>query len=156
MHLFTRTYHMVYIFYDGPRRVTKARELRRTQTKAEIILWNQVRNRKLSGFKIRRQQILNEIIVDFYCAGKRLCIEIDGPYHHESIAQSLDKQRDEELRGHGFTIMRFKNDEVVYDLERVLKNILKTLQNLPSSVRDPLNHDSEKDFSIKETEAGDI
>jgi len=88
---------MVYIYYDGPRRISKARELRRTLTKAEKTLWDHVRNRKLGGYKIRRQHILNEIIVDFYCTDKRLCIEIDGPYHNESIRQGLDRQRDEEL-----------------------------------------------------------
>lgn len=140
---------MVFIYYHGPRRVTKARELRRTLTKAEKILWNQVRNRKLGGFKIRRQQILNEIIVDFFCAEKRFCIEIDGPYHNDSIAQSKDKQRDEELESHGFTVLRYTNNEVLFDLVSVLKDILKNLQSLPSSVRNPLNHDPKKDLSIQ-------
>ena len=139
---------MVYIYYDGPRRISKARELRRTLTKAEKTLWDHVRNRKLGGYKIRRQQILNEIIVDFYCTGKRLCIEIDGPYHNESIRQGLDRQRDEELEEHGFTVVRFKNNEVLFDLDRVLTDILKILQSLPSSGKCPLKHTHLGDFRL--------
>jgi very-short-patch-repair endonuclease len=66
---------MAYIHYQGPRRVSRARELRRTQTVAEQILWANVRNRQLGGYKIRRQEFLNEIIVDFDFSDKRLCIE---------------------------------------------------------------------------------
>ncbi|TSA34785.1 MAG: DUF559 domain-containing protein [Porphyromonadaceae bacterium] len=139
---------MVYIYYDGPRRISKARELRRTLTKAEKTLWDHVRNRKLGGYKIRRQQILNEIIVDFYCTDKRLCIEIDGPYHNESIRQGLDRQRDDELEEHGFTVLRFKNDEVLLDLDRVLTDILKILQSLPSSGKGPLKHTHLADFRL--------
>jgi very-short-patch-repair endonuclease len=130
---------MVYIYYDGPKRITKARELRRTQTKAEKILWDRVRNRKLGGFKIRRQHILNETILDFYCTEKRLCIEVDGPYHNEPIVKGLDMQRDEELEAHGFTVVRFTNDQVILELETVLVVILQTLQNLPSDDHSPLN-----------------
>jgi very-short-patch-repair endonuclease len=137
---------MVYIYYDGPRRLTKARELRRTQTKAEKLLWDHVRNRQLGGFKIRRQHFLNEIIIDFYCSEKRLCIEIDGPYHNVSPAQESDKLRDDELEGHGFTVLRFQNDEVLFDMNRVLNDILKTLHSLSSSGSSPLNHDSKLDL----------
>jgi very-short-patch-repair endonuclease len=132
---------MVYINYEGPRRITKARELGRTQTNAESILWNKVRNLELGGFKIRRQQIINEIIVDFYCPEKRLCIEIDGPYHLEPIVKGLDNQRDEELECHGFFVLRFTNDEVIFNIEEVLVVICATLQKLPSNHRSTLNHD---------------
>ncbi|MCX6226865.1 MAG: DUF559 domain-containing protein [Bacteroidia bacterium] len=147
---------MVYLYYDGPRRVTKARELRRNQTKAEKILWYHVRNRQLGGFKIRRQHFLNEIIVDFYCSDKRLCIEIDGPYHNAPSAQDSDKQRDDELEGHGFIVMRFKNDEILFDLDRVLHDILKTLHSLPSSGRSPLNHDSRLDLSFLQNDQSGV
>jgi very-short-patch-repair endonuclease len=139
---------MVYINYDGPRRVSKARELRRTQTNAERTLWEQVRNKRLGGFKIRRQHVLNEIIVDFYCVDKRLCIEIDGPYHDEQAVQELDKQRDDDLKAHGFSVLRFKNDEVLFDLERVLSDLLFTLQDLQSSGRGPLRQTHSPNFQF--------
>ena len=115
---------MVYSFYDGPRRIMKARALRKTQTTAEKILWDHVRNRQLGGFKIRRQQVLDEFIVDFYCTEKGLCIEVDGLYHNDADKRDLDKLRDEELEEHGFTIIRFTNDQVLFDLDRVLADIL--------------------------------
>jgi very-short-patch-repair endonuclease len=131
---------MVFVYYDGPRRISKARDLRRRQTKAEKILWDQVKNRQLGGFKIRRQQILNEFIIDFYCTDKRLCIEVDGPYHNDPVIKAKDKRRDEDLVEHGFSVLRFKNDEVIFDLHRVLTTILSTLQNLTSSSSTPLKH----------------
>jgi len=130
---------MVFIYYDVPRRISKARELRRMQTKAENIFWDHVRNRKLGGYKIHRQQILNEIIADFYCCDKRLCIEIDGPYHNEPMMKAQDKLRDEELEGHGFTVLRFSNDEVLDDLDRVLEVVLKKLESLSSTAKSPLD-----------------
>ena len=156
MHLYLKTHKMVFIYYHGPRRVTKVRELRRTQTKAEKILWDHVRNRQLGGFKIRRQHFLNEIILDFYCSDKRLCIEIDGPYPNAPSAQGSDKQRDDELEGHGFTVMRFKNDEILFDLDRVLQDILKALHSLPSSARSPLNHNSKLDLCFLQNDQGGV
>ena len=81
---------MVYTYYHGPRRITKARHLRKTQTRAEAIVWDQLRNRKVSGFKFRRQQILNERIVDFFCAEVKLIVEVDGPYHNDPIQKTKD------------------------------------------------------------------
>jgi len=131
---------MAYIHYEGPRRVSRARELRRTQTEAEEILWASVRNRQLGGYKIRRQEFLNEIIVDFYCTEKRLSIEIDGPYHGSPDKQASDKIRDQELFEHGFEILRFTNDQVLHNLGWVLETILTTLNRLPSTGKPPLNH----------------
>jgi very-short-patch-repair endonuclease len=120
---------MVYIHYEGPRRVIRARELRKNMTPAEQIIWANVRNRHLGGFKIRRQEIINEMIVDFYCSEKRLCIEIDGPYHFDPDQQIADRIRDQELHDHGYKILRFTNDEVLIDTELVLEKILAKLRN---------------------------
>ena len=123
---------MTYTYYHGPRRITKARELRRTQTKAEKLFWDRVRNRKLGGFKIRRQHIINEMIVDFYCCQKRLIIEIDGPYHLLPEQQVLDLRRDHELMDHGYTVLRFTNAQIYYNLSSVLNTVLTYLLNSPS------------------------
>ncbi len=136
-----KTYHMTYIRYEGPRRITKARALRRTETRAEKILWERVRNKQLGGYKIRRQQILVEIIVDFYCCAKRLCIEIDGPYHNDPSMRIRDQQRDSELLLQDYAVLRFTNDQVLYDIESVLQAILDTLNSLPATNRHPLKHD---------------
>ena len=122
---------MVYTSFNGPRRITKARYLRKTQTQAEKLLWEELRNRKLSGFKFRRQQILNEMIVDFFCAEKKLIIELDGPYHNDPLQRIKDHNRDQELISLGFKVYRITNNQIFQTLEQTLKEI-KALLNSPT------------------------
>jgi len=122
---------MVYTSFNGPRRITKARYLRKTQTQAEKLLWEELRNRKLSGFKFRRQQILNEMIVDFFCAEKKLIIELDGPYHNDPLQRIKDHNRDQELISLGFKVYRITNNQIFKNLEQTLKEI-KALLNSPT------------------------
>jgi len=137
----SKKYRMTYIRYEGPRRIIKARALRRSETLAEKTLWERVRNRQLGGYKIRRQQILDEIIVDFYCCARRLCIEIDGPYHKDPSMKIRDQQRDSQLLDQGYTVLRFTNDQILFHLESVLQAILDTLNSLPATGHNPLRHD---------------
>jgi len=59
----------------------RARDLRKNQTDAEILLWRYLRNRQFSGYKFRRQQALGPYFVDFICFEKKLIIELDGGHH---------------------------------------------------------------------------
>jgi len=61
----------------------KARWLKENETPAEKLLWEQLKGKKLDGFKFRRQHPLGKYILDFYCHTKKLAIEIDGGYHQE-------------------------------------------------------------------------
>jgi len=133
---------MVYIHYEGPRRVIRARQLRKNQTLAEQLLWTKVRNRQLGGYKIRRQEIIDEMIVDFYCTEKRLIIEIDGPYHKDPMQNAMDLNRDQELMDGGRAVLRFSNDQVITNIDFVLDTILSKLEDLPSQESNPLNHTS--------------
>src|SRR3990167_2317856 len=62
-------------------RRAQAKFLRRLQTKPEQILWKCLRAKRFHAFKFRRQVPIGNYIVDFYCAKKRLIIEIDGDVH---------------------------------------------------------------------------
>lgn len=105
------------------------RELRRNQTKCEAILWEAVRNRKLNGKKFLRQHpIFYEIngkrkifIADFYCSEKKLVIEIDGLIHLKQ--KDYDQIRTEIIETKGLKVIRFKNEEIEKDLEKVLNKI---------------------------------
>ena len=108
----------------------KARALRRNQTKPEAMLWERLRNRNLQGFKFRRQHIINDYIVDFFCKEKRLVIEIDGLYHNDSIQQGLDKKREATLIENGYYLLRFENREVLENLEVVIKKIESSLKEI--------------------------
>lgn len=101
----------------------KARELRKSMTVAEEILWRHLRNGKLDGLKFRRQHPIDIFIADFYCPQKRLVIELDGGIHDNIDQKEYDEGRTFELEEKGYKLIRFKNEEVVNDIENVLFRI---------------------------------
>lgn len=118
--------------------VDLSRSLRRTQTAEEKILWGNLRNRKLNGFKfLRRHPIVyggtkfttDFYIADFYCHEKRLVIELDGKIHE--VQKDYDHSRDSVLNELGLTVIRFKNEEIK-NLNPVLNQISKILNSLQS------------------------
>ena len=102
--------------------------LRKTQTDAEDIIWQSLRNRKILGFKFRRQHPLGKYIADFYCYEAKLVIEIDGGIHNQLENKEYDNGRSFELEELGITVIRFINKEVEDNLEKVLNSIKKHLQ----------------------------
>jgi very-short-patch-repair endonuclease len=117
--------------YLGASRKTfsNARNLRSNLTKAEELLWQNLRNRRLKGFKFRRQHPIAGYIADFYCHEARLVIEIDGGIHDLSDYQEHDIGRTIELEKLGIKVIRFKNKEILSDPEKVLNNIILLLEN---------------------------
>jgi len=105
------------------------RNLRRTETESENILWQAVRDRQVAGKKVLRQYpIVFEwmgrkrfIVADFYCHEAKLIIELDGKIHDKR--KDFDDIRDSTLLSLGYNIIRFKNDSVLYGLDAVLKKI---------------------------------
>ena len=59
------------------------KQLRTSQTDAESILWYHLKNRRLEGYKFRRQHILHGYIVDFVCLENKVVVELDGGQHAE-------------------------------------------------------------------------
>ena len=105
------------------------KELRQESTFAEQLLWNEIRNGKLNELKFKRQHSIGNYIVDFYCAAKRLIIELDGGVHDTKEQKEKDKLRDENLREMKFTILRFTNEEVIHKMEIVLTKIKNNQNN---------------------------
>ncbi len=112
----------------GPRRSyssreirDRARQFRRSTTPAEQRLWAHLRNRKLTGLKIRRQHPIGRFVVDFYCAEHRLVIEVDGSIHDTQEAK--DRARTEWLESHGYQVLRFNNEQVEKQMTSVLCEI---------------------------------
>lgn len=106
----------------------KARHLRKNQTKAEALLWHELKNRKLAGFKFRRQYPTLNFILDFFCAEKLLCIELDGSHHEEKDISEYDNFRTLNLNTLGIKVLRFSNNDVFNDLDQVIKEISKHLK----------------------------
>jgi very-short-patch-repair endonuclease len=102
------------------------RRLRREQTKAESLLWQRLRGKRLKGAKFRRQHAIGNHIVDFCCLRHGLVIEVDGGQHAEDIEK--DAARTARLEAQGFKVIRFSNDDVLRNLEGVLTSIVAALQ----------------------------
>ena len=105
-----------------------AKENRTNSPDAENIIWQQVRDRKIDGFKFRRQHPVAGYIPDFICLEKKLILEIDGEYHNVEDQQKFDKARENWLKENGFAMLRFTNDEVKNNLKEVVKKISQPLQ----------------------------
>jgi leucyl-tRNA synthetase/very-short-patch-repair endonuclease len=100
----------------------KARDNRKEQTPAEKIIWHQIRNTKL-GVRFRRQQVINNYIVDFVAFSSKLVLEIDGEYHNSPEQQEYDEKRTKVLNELGFKVIRFTNDQVFENLHYVIETI---------------------------------
>jgi very-short-patch-repair endonuclease len=100
----------------------RARELRGRQTFAEEILWTYLRSRPL-GFKFRRQHPYSNYILDFYCHGLKLVIELDGSIHDPEEVKQNDEIRQRQLEQDGFTFLRFSNQEIKSNSEQVFQKI---------------------------------
>lgn len=100
-----------------------ARTLRHDAPRPEKQLWRCLRNRKLAGLKFRRQQPVGGYVLDFYCAEKKLNIEIDGGQHDEPNHREHDERRTEFLKRNGIKTVRFWNSEVRENIEGVLWRI---------------------------------
>jgi very-short-patch-repair endonuclease len=98
-----------------PQGVAKARALRRRETDEEAALWVMLRNRRFRGLKFLRQYAIEPFVVDFVCRELMLVIELDGSQHAES---EYDERRTAYLNRHGYSVLRFWNDEV-RDLDSV-------------------------------------
>ena len=94
----------------SPKKLQRAKELRRDLTPAEKILWQELRANKL-GVHFRGQQVILGFIVDFYCHEAALVIEVDGDIH--DLQQEEDARREKVLSEMGLRIVRFRNDEVI-------------------------------------------
>jgi len=104
----------------------RAIELREQQTPHEHALWQQLRAKRFSGYKFRRQQPLAGYIVDFVCFSQRLIVELDGGQHAE--ATEYDVRRDAGLKRAGFRVLRFWNTEWATQQDAVLETIWRALQ----------------------------
>ena len=100
------------------------KELRtKRPTEAENILWSCLRNKQL-GVKFRRQHIVGTFIADFCCLESHLILELDGGYHQLPDQQVKDAERSVWLKTRGFRVIRFSNEEVIFNTDEVI-NLIK-------------------------------
>jgi len=114
-----------------PTPIQAARELRQRMTPEEKLLWQNLRAHRFGGYKFRRQHpLLYQVwekqssfyVADFYCAAKKIVIELDGKYHEFPDQKEYDVARDKLMQEFGMKILRIKNEELK-DLRKVLEKI---------------------------------
>ncbi len=110
------------------------KKLRLGATKAEKVLWQELKDKKL-GYKFRRQFQIDCFIVDFYCHKLRLVIELDGPIHE--LQKEYDEERTKEIEKRGLVVIRYLNDYILFERETLISELRTVLRNRASELRLP-------------------
>jgi len=105
-------------------KVQRSKELRTEMTTQERMLWERLRNNKLSGLHFRRQQIIDGFLADFYCHAAAVVLELDGVIHLRQA--DYDRERDKAIAAHHLLVMLVPNDAIDSNLEQCLQRISDT------------------------------
>jgi very-short-patch-repair endonuclease len=90
-------------------------------TPAEHVLWQALRGGATDGLRFRKQHPVGRFVLDFYCAARKLAVEVDGGIHDEQ--RDLDAERTAALALRGIRVIRFRNEEVLGNLGDVVERI---------------------------------
>ena len=102
-------------------------------TRAEIVLWYSLKGKQVLGYKFRRQHGVDQYILDFYCPELMLAIEVDGESHNSDEAQERDRKRQEQIERYGIRFLRFTDDEVLWNPDRVVAAIEERVREIADS-----------------------
>jgi very-short-patch-repair endonuclease len=112
------------IYFNAKKETVElAKELRKNMTPAEEFLWGKLRNRQFLGLKFRRQHPVEIFVVDFICIENYLVVEVDGEIHQTPEQREWDENRSAEIEKYGLTILRFTNEEVMNQTDKVMEKI---------------------------------
>ena len=103
----------------------QARAMRREPTEAERLPWARLRNRRLGGYKFRRQHPIGAFVADFACLERRVIVEADGEQH---VGSEYDQHRSNWLQTQDWRVIRFWNNEVRENPNGVAEAILLVLR----------------------------
>ena len=118
------------MFYNAkPHIFEKAKLLRKHMTKAEKLVWEELKNNKL-GVKFRAQHPVDIFIADFYCHSKKLILEIDGEIHKSQL--EYDVSRTNQLNLYGITVIRYTNNDVYSKLNEIIEQIKNKINESPT------------------------
>ena len=101
-----------------------ARRMRREMTQAELRLWLRLRNRALAGFRFRRQAPIGSFVVDFFCAERKLVVEVDGEHHGFDAEVARDATRQHWIEAQGHHVLRVSNHDVMTNPDGICAAIL--------------------------------
>ncbi|MFI5144520.1 MAG: endonuclease domain-containing protein [Ignavibacteria bacterium] len=107
----------------NPKLKELAKKLRKQGILSEVLLWNELKGKKMMGYDFHRQKPIDIYIVDFFCEELNLVIEIDGGSHNDEERVEYDKRRQEKLESFNLTLLRFFDSDVRNGLDDVLEII---------------------------------
>ena len=112
------------------RNTERSRELRRSASPAERLLWSKLCRSQVNGHRFTTQYQIGEYYADIVCRSQMLVVEVDGWSH--DVRQGYDAQRDEYMKSLGYRVLRFTNEDVMNNLEGVVISITQALPITPS------------------------
>ena len=127
--------------YYNKKLISLARQLRNNSTQSEIRLWGFLRSGQMRGYDFHRQKPIDNFIADFYCHQLKLVIELDGYTHQFEEVFLKDEIKESRLKQLGLQVIRFDDEEVMRDIDNVLRVIAKwfkystALQYLPTLIK---------------------
>jgi very-short-patch-repair endonuclease len=107
----------------NPKLKELARQLRNDSTKTEIFLWLKLKEKQMYGYDFHRQKPIDNYILDFFCYELMLGIEVDGYSHQFLEVYNKDRIKEKRMNDFGITVLRFSDDEVLNEMENVLRAI---------------------------------
>jgi very-short-patch-repair endonuclease len=117
-------------FSAKPSMFKLAKELRKSETEAEKILWTKLNKNQILGLQFRRQHPIKIFIADFYCARIKLIIEVDGSIHEIVENQEHDLGRTQILNDYGITLLRFTNKQIFDEIDATVEQIKTVAEGL--------------------------
>jgi very-short-patch-repair endonuclease len=105
----------------------RAKQLRRTMTRAETLLWRYIKANRIDDLGFSRQVPFQNYIADFVCFKDKVVIELDGESHDFVERQDADQKRDAFFVEQGFQVLRFANEQVTSNLEGVVEAIRQAI-----------------------------
>ncbi len=124
--------------YNRKTEEVKRKKLRQNSTYTEKIVWMNLRNRRMLGYKFKRQYSVDKYIIDFYCPELKFAIEVDGISHHSVVKQIYDKERQKYLESYGIRFIRITDEELVGNTNKAfdrIENAMKELSKPPSPLQ---------------------
>ena len=113
----------------NPKLKQVARMLRKNMTLSEILLWQEIRGKRIMGYDFDRQRPIDEFVVDFYCKELMLAIEIDGDTHNSPRVEQNDRKRQNRLESLGVKFLRFDDLDVKTNIDVVIEKIEKWISS---------------------------
>lgn len=107
----------------------RAKQIRNNLNNTEMILWGRLKE-YFPSYKFRRQHPISNYIADIYCHSLKLVIEIDGSIHNNPDVKLNDEERQQNIEMMGLTVLRFSNEQIQKDIDRVLQSILQQIDKL--------------------------